>query len=80
MKFTEPRSFKKKEHHQQFKHNEQVKEAISEAKEAMQANKQDACLPKLDERIELIDQREKLILLADQSEFGWKIVGEYVTG
>ena len=36
MKFTAPRSFEKKGHEQQFQHNEQVKEAISEAKEAMQ--------------------------------------------
>ena len=30
MKFTEPRSFKKKGHEYQFKHNEQVKQSIDE--------------------------------------------------
>lgn len=76
MRFTEPRSFKKKGHEQQYKHNEKVKAAVTEAKEAILAHKQDACITKLDEGIELIDGRQKLILMADRSEYGWKTVGE----
>lgn len=75
MRFTEPRSFKKKGP-QQYKHNEKVKAAVTEAKEAILAHKQDACITKLDEGIELIDGRQKLILMADRSEYGWKTVGE----
>lgn len=78
MRFAEPRSFKKKGHEQQYKHNEKVKTAVTEAKEAILARKQDACIAKLDEGIELIEGRQKLILMADRSDFGWKTVGEYL--
>ena len=78
MRFTEPRSFKKKGHEQQYKHNEKVKAAVTEAKDAILAHKQDACITKLDEGIELIDGCQKLILMADRSEYGWKTVGEYL--
>ena len=55
MKFTEPWSFIKKKYEQQFlKTQRTVKEAISEAKEAMQANKHDTCRAKLHKGIELI--------------------------
>ncbi|XP_067029241.1 uncharacterized protein [Acropora muricata] len=78
MRFAEPRSFKKKGHEQQYKHNEKVKTAVAEAKEAILARQQDACIAKLDEGIELIEGRQKLILMADRSDFGWKTVGEYL--
>ena len=78
MRFAEPRSFKKKGHEQQYKHNEKVKTAVTEAKEATLAREQDACIAKLDEGIELIEGRQKLILMADRSDFGWKTVGEYL--
>ena len=44
MRFAEPQSFKKKGHEQQYKHNEKVKTAVTEAKEAILARKQDACI------------------------------------
>ena len=78
IRLTEPRIFKKKGHEQQYKHNEQVKSIVSEAKEAVSNGKQDACITKLNEGIELVDQRQKLILIADKSEYGWKTVGEYL--
>ena len=78
IRLTEPRIFKKKGHEQQYKHNEQVKSLVNEAKDAVNNGKQDACITKLNEGIELIDQRQKLILIADKSEYGWKTVGEYL--
>ena len=51
---------------------------MTEAKEAILARKQDACIAKLDEGIELIEGRQKLILMADRSDFGWKAVGEHL--
>ena len=78
MRFSEPRSFKKKGHEQQYKHNEKVRATVTDAKEAILAKKQDTCIAKLDEGIELIDGRQKLILMADRSEYGWKTVGEYL--
>ena len=78
IRLTEPRIFKKKGHEQQYKHNEQVKSAVNEAKDAVVAGKNEACIAKLNEGIELIDQRQKLILIADKSDYGWKTVGEYL--
>ena len=78
IRLSEPRSFKKKGHEQQYKHNDQVKSTVNEAKDAAIAGKTDACVAKLDEGIDLIDQRQKLILIADRSEYGWKTVGEYL--
>ena len=59
IRLTEPRIFKKKGHEQQYKHNEQVKSLVNEAKDAVNNGKQDACITKLNEGIELIDQRQK---------------------
>ena len=78
IRLTEPRTFKKKGQEQQFKHNQQVKSVVSEAKDAVNSGKQDACIAKLNKGIELIDRRQKLILIADKSEYGWKTVGEYL--
>ena len=78
IRLTEPRIFKKKGHEQQYKHNEQVKSAVNEGKDAVMAGKNEACIAKLNEGIELIDQRQKLILIADKSDYGWKTVGEYL--
>jgi len=75
---TEPRIFKKKGHKQQYKRNEQVKSAVNEVKEAVVVGKNEACITKLNEGIELIDQRQKRILIADKSDYGWKTVGEYL--
>ena len=77
MRFAAPRTFKKKCHEQQYKHDEKVKNTVTEAK-AILARKQDACIAKLEQDIELIDGRQTLILMADPSDFGWKPVGEYL--
>ena len=78
IRLSEPRSFKKKGHGQQYKHNDQVKSTVNEAKDTAIAGKTDACITKLYEGIDLIDQRQKLILIADRSEYGWKTVGEFL--
>ena len=72
------RSFKKKGHEQQYKHNKQLKNTMEQTKEAVQTRKYDVCIKKLDEGTELVEQRQKLILMADRSEYGWKTVGEYI--
>ena len=75
---TEPHIFKKKGQEQQYKHNEQVKSVVNEAKNAVVAGKNEAYIAKLNEGIELIDQHQNLILIADKSDYGWKSVGEYL--
>ena len=66
----------KKGHKQQ--HNQQLKTVVSEAKDTITSGKQDACIAKLNEGIELIDQRQKLILIADKSEYDRKTNGDYL--
>lgn len=44
----------------------------------MKDKKYDSCLKKLNEGKEQIEQRQKLILLPDKSEYGWKTVSDYV--
>ena len=80
MKFSrsEPPSFKKKGHEVQYKHNERVKLCITKAGDTINNWKLDTCLEKLNEGKEQIASRQKLILLADKSEYGWKTVSEYV--
>ena len=78
IRLSETRSFNKKGHEQQYKHNDQVKSAVNEGKDAAIAGKTDACIAKLNEGIHLIDQCQKLILIADRSEYGWKTVGEHL--
>ena len=46
---TETSIFKKKGHEQQYKHNEQGKSAMNEAKDAVVAGKNEACIAKLNE-------------------------------
>ena len=78
IRFSEPRVFQKKGHEQQYKRNEQINVAVSEAKSAAEGGKCDSCIVKLDEGIDSKDQRQKLILIADRSEYGWKTVAEYM--
>ena len=53
IRLTEPRIFKKKGHEQQYKHNEQVKSAVNEAKDAGVAGKNEACIAKLNKLLNL---------------------------
>ena len=53
IRLTEPRIFKKKGHEQQYKHNEQVKSAVNEAKDAVVAGKNEACIAKLNKLLNL---------------------------
>ena len=80
MKFSrsEPPSFKKIGHEVQYKHNERVKLCITEGEDAIKDWKHDTCLEKLNEGKEQIESRQKLILLAEKSEYGWKTVPEFV--
>ena len=48
IRLTEPRTFKKKGHEQQYKHNQQVKSVVSEAKDAVTSGKQDTYIAKLE--------------------------------
>ena len=78
IRLTEPPIFKQKKHEQRYQHNEQVKSTVNEAKGVVVAGKNEACIAKLNEGIELIDQRQQLILTVEKSDYGWKTGGEYL--
>lgn len=71
--------FRKPGNKQQFKHEEQVLGKLQTALAATNSNARDKAKAALNEGIELILHRMKLIKLADKSEFGWGTVNEYVS-
>ena len=73
----EPKSFKRKGNEVQYKFNAKIQDSIDEAKSYLESNAVDKAKESLTEGTSLLTERQKLILLADKSEFGWKTVEEY---
>ena len=74
----EPKSFKRKGNEVQYKFNAKIQDSIDEAKSYLESNAVDKAKESLTEGTSLLTERQKLILLADKSEFGWKTVQEYI--
>ena len=76
-------SFKRKDHEIQHDFNEKVKETLETAAEALSEenfrdlHKVTATKKTIDKGNELLEHRQKLIKLAEQSEYGWQTVEEY---
>ena len=77
MRREEPKSFKRKGTEIQYKFNAKIQDSIDEAKSYLESNAVDKAKESLNEGTSLLTERQKLILLADKSEFGWKTVQEY---
>ena len=73
----EPKSFKRKGNEIQFKFNSKLQDSLEEAKAHLQTNAVEKAKESLTEGTLLRTNRQKLILLADKSEFGRKTVEEY---
>ena len=73
----EPKSFKRKGNEVQYKFNDKIQDSIDEAKSYLEYNAVDKAKESLTEGTSLLTERQKLVLLADKSEFGWKTVQEY---
>ena len=73
----EPKSFKRKGNEIQFKYNSKLQDSLEEAKAHLQTNAVEKAKESLTEGTLLRTNRQKLILLADKSEFGRKTVEEY---
>ena len=58
----------------QFRFNAKIQDAIEEAKAAAQVNALDKVKDSLQKDENLMKERQKLILLADKSEYGWSTV------
>lgn len=75
-------TFRRKAHREQFEFNERVAECLEKAtdevaKRPVDATSLDKAKAALDQGLELLASRQKLIKIADRSEFGWKVVAEY---
>ena len=77
LKFDVPHRFKKKGNEDQYKFNLKVTDAIEEAKEACSSQQLDKVHASLEKGEKLLSERQKHILLADKSDFGWSLIQEY---
>ena len=70
--------FKKKGNEQQFNFNRKVIKRSSAAVKALESGNIGKVKEELNEGISLLNNRQKIVKLADKSEFGWATVQEYV--
>ena len=77
LKMKEPRRFKKKVNEDQFRFNAKIQDTLEETKAAAQANALDKVKDSLQKGEDLLKERQKHILLADKSEYGWSTVQDY---
>ena len=78
LKREEPKSFKRKGNELQYKFNAKLQDSLEEVKSHLEVNAIDKAKETLAEGMSFLAERQKLILLADKSDFGWKTVDEYV--
>ena len=77
LKFNESHKFKKKANEDQFKFNQKLSETLDSAKSAAENLQLEKVKTSLEEGETLISERQKHILLADKSDYGWATVDEY---
>ena len=77
LKTSETHSFKKKSNEEQFKATKDVLNTIEDATFYLEKRELDKTKESLDKGKALLKERQKLILLADKSPYGWKTVVEY---
>ena len=73
----EPHKFKKKANEEQFKFNQKLSETLDSAKSAAENSQLEKVKNDLEEGEKLISERQKHILLADKSDYGWAMFVEY---
>ncbi|XP_072036996.1 uncharacterized protein [Amphiura filiformis] len=78
-RLTEVPAFKRLGNEQQFRHTEKVLTHIQSAQSNLETLDVDEAKTNLQDAINEIKERQKLIKLADRSELGWGVVKEYVT-
>lgn len=71
-------TFKKKGNEEQYKFNKKVLKANSQALRALDNKDLSKAREQLNQGIVLLNNRQKLVKLADKSEFGWATIQEYV--
>ena len=71
LKFNESHKFKKKANEDQFKFNQKLSETLDSTKSAAENLQLEKVKTSLEEGETLISERQKHILLADKSDYGW---------
>ena len=77
LNFNKPHKFKKKANEDQFKFNQKLSKTLDSAKSAAEQSQLEKVKNDLEEGEKLISERQKNILLADKSDYGWATVNEY---
>jgi hypothetical protein len=77
IKSVEVPTFKKKSNEDQFKSTKAVLEVVTDAQQYIETKDLQRAKETLDKGIALLQERQRLILLADKSPYGWKTVVEY---
>ena len=73
----EPKSFKRKGNEIQYKFNLKLQDTLDEVKSDLESTAVYKAKSSLSEGTSMLSERQKLILLADKSDFGWKTVEQY---
>lgn len=76
--------FRRKGNENQYKHEARILSKLKEANEHLNSNTVneeivEAAKSSINEGMELVKNRQKIIKLADSSQLGWKVVKEYET-
>jgi len=79
LKFEEPRRFKKKANEDQYRLNSKLTDVLDEAKSSCSAQNLDKVKETLEKRENSLAERQKHILLAEKSDYGWMVIQEYST-
>ena len=69
---------KKKSNEEQYKAAAKVLDSMEDAKYNLEGGNLEAANSAVDQCITQVKERQKLILLADKSQYGWKTVQEYL--
>lgn len=77
LRFEAPRRFKRKANEDQCRFNAKLSDVLTEAKFLCSSQQLGKVKESLDKGESLLAERQKHILLADKSEFGWMIIQEY---
>ena len=77
LKYAEPCNFKRKANKDQFKFNTKVIDNMAEVSSFLQQQEISKAPEEIKKGEQLLRERQKHILLADKSEYGWATVHEY---
>ena len=77
LKYSEPHRFKRKANEDQHKFNVKVLDSLSDVSTALEKKEIIKAQEALQKGEKLLNERQKHILLADKSEYGWATVHEY---